>query len=255
MNYRKYTPIFFLIMMIVSCGNDDESGKTNTPPVSPNMGDFFLQTSFKFDDERITSESTSTTFFNFENRPFRFIQPMLYLSRIALVDDQNDTLHFEPVLLMDEFHKTYNLGKYDTTKIYTELLIGFGLPHSINKGVQPIEFRLEDPLGPKAPSMWWSWADGYIFARIEGPTNHDHPPGTVSDMTFSWHIGFSEAHRWPISFPISSTKNLEVVFDLKELVDNVSVPDELFNVKIRRNPLDEKITNLMASCLYLNQHP
>lgn len=254
MSYLKTLSILLILMMVSACGDDDKNSK-QPPPQAPNMGDFFLKTSFMFDNNLITSETTSTTFYNFENRPFRFIQPMIYLSRMALVDEQGDTVHFEPVLLMDEFHKTYNLGKYDTTKTYTELLIGFGLPYSINKGVQPIEFTLQDPLGPKAPSMWWSWADGYIFARIEGPTNHDHPPGSVSDMTFSWHIGFSEAHRWPISFPISSTNNLEVVFDLKQLVDNVDVPGELFNVKIRRNPLDEKITNLMASCFRLYQNP
>jgi hypothetical protein len=254
MSYLKTLSILLILMMVSACGDDDKNLK-QPPHQAPNMGDFFLKTSFMFDNNLITSETTSTTFYNFENRPFRFIQPMIYLSRMALVDEQGDTVHFEPVLLMDEFHKTYNLGKYDTTKTYTELLIGFGLPYSINKGVQPIEFTLQDPLGPKAPSMWWSWADGYIFARIEGPTNHDHPPGSVSDMTFSWHIGFSEAHRWPISFPISSTNNLEVVFDLKQLVDNVDVPGELFNVKIRRNPLDEKITNLMASCFRLHQNP
>ena len=250
---RKFTiPLLSIgILGLSSCGDDDEGVTCVFPDL--NSVSFQVEAGFSFGDEQLTDESSLMTFFNFENRPFRFVDPMIYYSRIALVDDQRDTVHFNEVVLGDNSNSFYTLGLIDTTRNYTELVIGFGLPYSTNKGVRPIEFTLEHPLGPKAPSMWWSWADGYIFARIEGPTNHNHPAGSDMDMTFSWHVGFSESHRWPIVFPINGYENIRIDFDLKKLVDQVIVPDELFNVKIRGNKLDMKITNMMADCIRIQQ--
>ncbi|MCC5917222.1 MAG: hypothetical protein JJU02_07825 [Cryomorphaceae bacterium] len=244
--------IFTISVFLSSCGNDDESnGKNGNGNGKVEKMAVAFDFAFRWGNELVINDEQEKTFHTSEGRPFIFEFPQVYLSEFALVDTDGDTTLLKDVVLMREGSHRISMGEVPAKKEYETLVLAFGLRHAINKGMQPVDFSLEHPLGPKVPSMWWNWDDGYILGRIEGPTNHDHPPSTAMDMNFSWHIGYTENRRGPLTYDITGLdlSKIEIAFNLEHLMESIQVPQEVYSTNMRRADLDRKIADLMSESI------
>lgn len=84
---------------------------------------------------------------------------------------------------------------------YASLELGIGVPQACNHG-DPT--RAVFPLNASS-GLYWTWATGYMFIRIEGQVESDD--GWAS---FLYHVGFDAAYRTvtltsPLSVPVSAT--------------------------------------------------
>ena len=70
--------------------------------------------------------------------------------------------------------------------------------------------------------MYWTWQSGYINFKIEGTS----PICKTRNHAFQWHIG---GYKYPnttiqeIKLPCTTKKDIVVVIDLKELLEQSSL--------------------------------
>ncbi len=191
-------------------------------------------------------DEPNATFYSDDQRPVRVIFPQVYLSEVRFVTSEGDTTHENDVLLLNSNQRDITLSSVAQAD-YEQIIFTLGLPYDINKSVRPIDFELNHPLGPQTPNMWWSWDDGYIFARVEGLTNHSNPPVDTLTDSFSWHLGFSENAVRDISLNLPSGDDWTLVFDVASIFSNATIPDELFTLNVRRSLTDQNIASYMSS--------
>lgn len=84
----------------------------------------------------------------------------------------------------------------------------------------PTRFDVEHPLGPKSPNMYWNWAAGYIFFRVDGQVDTDND-GTP-DAAMEFHLGTQKFFQMTMfevhtdadqaSVPVTLSLNVEDLF-------------------------------------------
>lgn len=234
--------IFFISQIVVLSGCSAETND-DKPSLPVNTSKFVLQTAMTWGDNVLNA--ISDTLYTDDQRPVKIFPPQLYISEVRFIDANGDTVHENNVLFINAEDNSITLQ--DVPKgSYEQIVFTLGLPLHINKAVRPIDFELDHPLGPKSPNMWWNWDDGYIFARIEGRTNHQTPPlDTLSDG-FSWHLGFSENAIENIALDLPAHDNWTLAFDIKHIFSQIRIPDEFFTMNVRRAIIDNNVANIMS---------
>ena len=101
---------------------------------------------------------------------------------------------------------------------YTKIELGFGVPENINTqngkdAIIATDYPHNSPLNP-ATNMYWNWANGYIFSKIEGKIDTDGNGSftDTQDLMFSYHPGNDDLYR---------TVTLIGNFELKDMDNNV----------------------------------
>ena len=103
-------------------------------------------------------------------------------------------------------------------------------------GVQPSDFvDPNNPLGPQPESMYWTWASGYIFVKIEGEVDYEGD-GTY-DQVFKYHLGTNEFRKDRSTMVHSDVKggeslDVEMAIDLKEFFKGVDLNTELITMSM-----------------------
>lgn len=72
---------------------------------------------------------------------------------------------------------------------YTGLTFKVGVDSTTNKTVDPSTLDSGNPLASTSPSMYWSWASGYIFFRIDGQVDTSVAGNGSANFPFEMHLG------------------------------------------------------------------
>ncbi len=246
MIYKPSSHFFLLavslmvISLTCSCkSNNDDEDDPHTPI---NTSGMTINTALVWGNE--TLDVISNTMYTDDQRPVKIFSPQLYISEVRFINGDGDTIHENEVLFLSAINETITLEDVPEAQ-YEQIIFTLGLPVYINKAVRPIDFDMDHPLAPKSPNMWWNWDDGYIFARIEGLTNHQTPAIDSLTDNFSWHLGFSENAMEDIVLDLPAHGDWALAFDIKHLFSQVRIPEEMFTLNVRRSQVDANIAFVM----------
>jgi len=109
----------------------------------------------------------------------------------------------------------------------------------------------EGALDP-AYSMFWTWATGYIFFKLEGKT--------IKDRTFSLHTGGNKVFPYNgvdlTSYKVKSIEpTLNLTIDIKEMLENPNTYNferDGYDVHSPANPSNDKILENMKDMVKLS---
>lgn len=104
------------------------------------------------------------------------------------------------------------------------------------RGVQPSDFSDPNhPLAPQPEGMYWTWASGYIFVKMEGEIDYD--ADGVGDANFVFHLGTNEYRKdrsLALSQALSMGDTLQVVMqiDYAKVFDQLDLTNEIFTMSM-----------------------
>jgi hypothetical protein len=151
-------------------------------------------------------ETGATSYVNSSGESFRVNRLKYYISNIRLY--KNDSLMYtmpESYFLVDESNNaSTKLAIPDVPEgSYTKIKFMVGVDSTRN--VSGAQTGALDP----ANGMFWTWASGYIFYKLEGKS----PASTQPDSSFVYHIGgFKDGNN------TNATRDVEVVFGGNSLI-------------------------------------
>jgi len=124
-----------------------------------------------------------------------------YISKPALRNAAGDWVPFgSEYFLVDLGHPTFSAGKMPVGN-YSAIRFGVGVDNSRNiqsdpQAIPATDYPNDHPLNA-ASDMYWSWATGYIFVKVEGriDANNNGSYIDVEDKTVSYHPGVPELFR------------------------------------------------------------
>jgi hypothetical protein len=120
---------------------------------------------------------------------------------------------------------------------YTAFKLGIGVDSTRNIQTDPLaipatDYPTDHPLNASA-DMWWGWATGYIFVKLEGrmDANGNGTYSDIEDKAISYHPGVSALYT-----PILVNKTFSVSGESTELRIQVDIEKLLFNLDLLNNP-------------------
>lgn len=139
--------------------------------------------------------------------------------------------HFtDKYLLLEEGKYKGHIGDLKAGT-YVKAGIGYGVNENRNTqsgadAVVATDYPQSDPLNPSA-DMYWGWAQGYIFMKLEGRIDMDGNGffGDSNDILFSYHPGNDALYRafeYNLDFSPEAGKSYTVManLDLSALTEN-----------------------------------
>lgn len=143
---------------------------------------------------------------------------------------------FDSYHLVDLDHPVIRAGQLPQGD-YTAFRFGIGVDSTRNIQTDPLaipatDYPTDHPLNASA-DMWWGWATGYIFIKIEGrmDTNGNGTYSDIEDKAISYHPGVSALYT-----PLLVNKSFAVSGDGTELTIQVDLEKLLFNLDLLNNP-------------------
>ena len=156
-----------------------------------------------------------------------------YVSKPALRNAAGEWVAFDTdCFLVDLDHPTMDAGTFPKGT-YTGIQLGIGVDNSRNIQTDPnakpaTDYPNDHPLNA-ASDMWWGWASGYIFVKVEGriDANNNGSYIDTEDKTVSYHPGVSDLYRTvtlekSITFD-SETATPEITLDVEKLFTNLDL--------------------------------
>ena len=169
-------------LMVVACKKDDDP--TTTTPTTNTKAKLALHIDHKFNNETFALDQNFTLG---GGEIVKFSVAQFYISNIRLMDDdQNMTPFTDKFLLIKPSVSHAEIGEMEAHH-YHMIMLNLGIDSITNVSKQPTDFADGHPLAAQLPGMWWSWAAGYIFYKLEGQIDID-ADGTFDD-SFEYHIG------------------------------------------------------------------
>ncbi|MCG9911603.1 MAG: hypothetical protein MH137_09920 [Flavobacteriales bacterium] len=137
-----------------------------------------------------------------------------YFSNPSLVSESGETVKFSDDYYLVELDKNIiQAGRFPLGN-YTALNFGLGVDNTRNVETDPqaipaTDYPNDHPLNASF-DMWWTWATGYIFVKVEGriDANGNGIYTDLEDKTISYHPGVSELYR-----TVSVNKSFTVMGD------------------------------------------
>jgi hypothetical protein len=226
--------IFSLLLFAASCNNDDDNDDNNTPTdtmTTPKLAYNYTFGGSTFNlDEYYALDGGAQA---------KFSLATFYISKPTMVDDADaetalmpeyiivrpgdEPTTFEAIEAGGAQRLTFNLGIDEATN--TEAGTG---------GVQPTDFSDPNyPLAPQPEGMYWSWASGYIFVKLEGA--YDYDADGQADTTFKYHLGLNDLlpvkeEMLAAEMPAGGDFNMTMTIDLKEVFNNVNPATEVLTM-------------------------
>lgn len=191
----KLKTILYLVLgtsLIIACENDDN--KTLDP--GPQTAQVMLQYDFNYgSDDFILNQNYIAS----NGEVLRFSLATFYLSKPVIMDDVGGMTPLAPeYYLVRSDVMMSDMGTIEAGHAHM-FNISLGIDEATNTengatGVQPTDFTdANHPLAPQPEGMYWSWASGYIFVKVEGEVDYD-ADGTF-DNTFKYHLGTNEFRK------------------------------------------------------------
>lgn len=155
-----------------------------------------------------------------------------YVSKPALRNAAGEWIALDPAYyLVDLNHPVMQAGKL-AKGTYTALRFGVGVDNSRNiqtdpKAIPATDYPTDHPLNA-ASDMYWSWATGYIFVKIEGRIDADNNGSYIDpeDKTVSYHPGVADLYREILlekTFTVDGPTVLEISLDVEKLFTNINL--------------------------------
>lgn len=138
---------------------------------------------------------------------------------------------------------------------YNKLRFLVGLD-SVTNHSDPTTFPISSPLNPASGDGYshWSWADGYIFFKLEGKADTTAAMTGPATTQFVYHVGLDELLRekeFSINLEVESEVSAVVVIriDLGSIADALDFQTELRTHTLNNMPLATKVANLVAAAI------
>ncbi len=241
MTYTKYF-ILAIVFILQACKPEEVPSKT-APQPEP------IKIEFKtyWGNQIMHPDST---YFDREGRPFRLYDFKIIWTDLQLIDDQQNTLTLPRNRFMTRLgHRIQDLNVFKEQN-FQSFTLRFGVDSLTNTTVEPTMISdVNDPFYPQMPSMWWTWAHGFIFARIEGFTDWSQNFGSEGHEVFGYHLGAFKLDRTigPFQAKLSGGKSsLALKLDVKKVFDGLDFPADNSTHSFDNPKLTEKIVQLIC---------
>jgi len=229
--------------------NSGDCRYADPQPESPATGNlrFHLHQTFGHNDI-----DTSAVYTLSNGQKFTLSQIRYYISNVSLVkDDGSEALIPDSYLLARPSEQNYVLEKAKPG-IYTKLKFYLGIDSATNSGgMMPTDRPSGHPLGIQTPSMFWTWASGYIFMRLEGIA--DTLGGGGLNASLAYHIGTNDLRRIveipvPTTFEITAGNEttLHLKADFRELFKHLDFKTERMTHTMGNMSLAVKVADKSA---------
>lgn len=247
MKFKYFFAALGALVIFSSCEKDDEP-QSQEPTVQ--KAPVVLHYDFKYGSDDFNLDQNYTTD---NGEIIKFTLATYYLSKPAIMDDADNRTMLDPeyyIVRPDVMMSA--MGSIDPGHAHM-FNISIGVDEATNtedgaSGVQPTDFSdANHPLAPQPEGMYWSWASGYIFVKIEGEVDYD-ADGTF-DNTFKYHLGTNE-FRKDRSLMIhqevaaGDTLALSMKVDYKEFLKGIDLETEFLTMSMGdARPLGIKMMN------------
>lgn len=214
MRRRIYLGVLALaaVFSAVSCKKDDG----NTTNVTPNTGELVMHFHGKAGGNNLALDKE---FKLSDGTRVKFEKVFFYASGLKLKNNMDGSGLTE---IKDQFHLVnpnqmmYSVGQV-AAQNYHGLMFDIGVDKTTNTTKEPSNFAPEHALGPKDPSMYWSWSNGYRFMLIEGMVDISPNNDGALDQKFQMHVGTNEMLRSVDSkmfhFEVKGGQKKEIMID------------------------------------------
>ncbi len=187
-----------------------------------------------------------------------------YLSDIWLLND-NDSLLASDIELADM--NTSN-GKSLQFRLkpgsYTAMRIGIGVTPALNGTNDPdfneAQFSIDHPLSIYN-NMYWTWATGYIFAKLEGKLDTSSAQNQTPTFTWFYHSGMDTTYtkrkfeNLDFSIEKGKTTTLKVGLEVNQIFvedgDTLNMVDSYFTHTTDNLPLARRIIEGLGKALVI----
>ncbi len=217
MNKIRLTLLIAFAILLINCNNSKDSISTLKMNYSFSIG----KNAFEFDKSYPYALGGN----------FKISFLAFYVSDIVLINDLGEEIHLpNSYRLFENDNFSQSLPSIPSGN-YKEIRFSYGVPERVNtqsgsEAVIATDYPQESPLNP-ATNMYWGWANGYIFSKIEGriDTDENGSFGDPGDVLFSYHPGNDALFR-TVSYPISlqakenQESRIDVKIDLLALISN-----------------------------------
>ncbi len=244
----KYLIGAFAALTFMSSCKEDDNPQTNEPTAQ--NAEVILYYDFKFGDDDFALNQNFTTD---NGEVVKFTLATYYLSKPAIMDDAGGMTMLDPeyyIIRPDVMMS--KMGSIEPGHAHM-FNVSIGLDEATNtedgtSGVQPTDFSdANHPLAPQPEGMYWSWASGYIFVKIEGEVDNDGD-GTF-DNTFKYHLGTNDFRKDRSTMLHSDvaagdTVAVTMTVDYKEFFNGVDLETEILTMSMGdARPLGVKMMN------------
>lgn len=181
---------FALIFTLVSCEDEEKDNNTNptkttvTPKLMFNYT--FGSNAFSLGDYYALAGGEQV----------KFDIATFYISKPTILDDADAATPLTPEYIIvrpGDGPTTFDAIDAGQAHNFT---FNVGIDEATNtengaNGRQPSDFTDPNhPLAPQVEGMYWAWASGYIFVKLEG--SFDYNADGVADTTFKYHLGLND---------------------------------------------------------------
>ncbi len=194
-----------------------------------------------------------TVYTGSNDRDFTVTTNQYYISNVRLVDHAGAEVPIDAYLLV----KTGVESELEFEEVaaghYTKLRFDVGIDSATNH-MDATTYDTSSVLGLQSPSMYWSWASGYIFLRLEGMVDTSAAKTGTKDYAWEMHLGM-DANLVSVELPINATVDSEthpgvnVYLNTAALFNGIDLGGaDLFTHTMNNMPLAMKLkTNLATS--------
>jgi len=235
MKFKFILASFLSLALFTACDDEDDN-----PPVNPSPGSASVQLNydFKYGSEPFALNQIYTTDSGYV---IRYTLASFYLSKPMIMDDAGNAQALSPeyYIIRPDVSQS-DLGTILPGHAHM-FKVSIGIDEESNtedgsSGVQPTDFTdANHPLAPQPEGMYWSWASGYIFVKIEGEVDYEGD-GTF-DQSFKYHLGTNE-FRKDRSLMLhgdvanGETLSLTMSVDYKKFFEGIDLQSELISMSM-----------------------
>lgn len=233
MHRFKLWAILPLLIFAWSCeeDNDDNNNEPSATTAAVKM-----MYDYKFGNDDFALD----TYYSLDaGEKVKFSLASFYLSMPNFMDDEGNATPLDPqYIIVRPGDMPTSFGEMEPGHVHM-FNFSIGVDEATNTesgatGRQPSDFTdAAHPLAPQPEGMYWSWASGYIFVKLEGEIDYDGD--NQADTTFKYHLGVNDLRKdrsetFHSNMTAGEDFEMEMTIDLKRVFDNVDLNTEVLTM-------------------------
>ena len=253
----KYLGILTLIMSFVACKKDD-------PIVPPVLPDPKGTIEIRFLPTMNGNPLAYNQIFQGPNGKRMLLETFrAYLSNIRFETADGNQNTLSDIELVDLGTGSNSISLTSIPNTYTALHFGIGVPNNLNgtsnPNFSPAAYPIEHPLSVYN-GMYWSWATGYIFLKVEGRIDTTTAQDQTPLYTFFYHTGIDTLYQehtvnnLNLQVKDGQTSVLEFAIEVNDLFitpgDTINMVDDYFTHTTDNIELARKIIQNFGTALH-----
>lgn len=232
----KYFFLAILALTFLSSCEDDDTTTQEEPKVE--SAQVILHYDFNYDGNGFALNQNYTTDSGYV---IRYTLASFYLAKPNIMDDADNVTQLDPeyyIIRPDVMMSDMGTIAPGHAHMFN---VSIGVDEATNtedgvNGMQPTDFSdVNHPLAPQPEGMYWSWASGYIFVKIEGEVDYEGD-GTF-DQTFKYHLGtndFRKDRSLMVHQDLADGDTLAITMsvDYKAFLQGINLHDEVLTMSM-----------------------